>query len=82
VFELTTTERNKPFILMGENERLTKEWVEVMANARHARLNDMFDRGPQSSEPSQGRISIVERGILWVEVFSTEILDENLDFCR
>ena len=45
---------------MGENERLTKEWVDVMANARHARLNDMFDRGPQNAdEPSQG-ISAVE----------------------
>ena len=43
LFELTTTERNKPFILMAENEGLTTKWVSVIANARQNQLTKIFE---------------------------------------
>ena len=48
MFELTTAERNKPFIMMGENERQTKEWIDVIANARLSGLDKFMFHGGSS----------------------------------
>ena len=44
LIELTTTDRNKPYILMAENENLTTKWISVLANARQSQLQEQFSK--------------------------------------